>query len=298
MARRIALPTTLVALLTLMAFGFAAPASADVTCTGTIGAQTIDDNVVVPSGASCTLDGTTVEGNVLIGPGASLTARDATVDGNIQDDDNDAGHVAVSNSRVVGNVQLEQGASAAVTGNAIDGDLQLEANRGALRADANDIGGNLQANQNTGGLTINGNTIDGNLQCQANDPAPTGSGNTVRGDAEDQCANLTGGGGGGPGTARQTGRLSGPTRFETAVEISQAAFPQGAPVVYLARADDFPDALAGGTLTDGPVLLVPRCSAIPPAVVQEIGRLDPQRVIALGGTAAICNDVLQAAGNA
>jgi hypothetical protein len=43
---------------------------------------------------------------------------------------------------------------------------------------------------------------------------------------------------------------------------------------------------------------VPRCSAIPSAVLQEIRRLDPPRVVALGGTAAICNDVLRAAGNA
>jgi putative cell wall-binding protein len=82
------------------------------------------------------------------------------------------------------------------------------------------------------------------------------------------------------------------------VKISQRAFPQGAPVVYVARGTDFPDALAGGTLTDGPVLLVPSCSAIPSTVLDEIRRVDPQQVVALGGTAAICPAVLEAAANA
>lgn len=176
---------------------FPLPASADdTTCTGTIGAETVDGNVIVPDGAGCTLNGTTVIGNVLVGVGASLHADGATVDGDIQDDNNDAGDVTVTNSQVGGNVQLEQGTSVAVTATDIGGDLQLEANSQALQADANSIGGNLQANHNTGGLSITDNTIDGNLQCQSNDPPPTGSGNVVHGSAEDQCAALTGDGGG------------------------------------------------------------------------------------------------------
>jgi hypothetical protein len=297
-AERIGLVAVLVALLSLT---IPWPAAADVTCTGTLGTQTVDDNVRVPDGASCTLNGTTVKGNVLVGRGASLTATNATIDGNIQDDNKDAGAVQVTASRVDGNIQLEQGTSATVRTTAIDGDLQLESNRGELRADDNTIGGNLQANQNTGGLTITDNTIDGNLQCQANNPAPTGGGNIVRGSAEDQCANLTGTPGEqppapDPGTpSRATSRIAGSDRFETAVEISKRVFPQGAPVVYLARSDDYPDALAAKSLTDGPILLVPSCGSLPPVVAAEIRRLDPDRVTALGGTAAVCNDVLRAA---
>lgn len=299
MRRTISTTATIAMLLGLMAFGLAAPAVADVTCTGTIGAQTIGDNVIVPDGAQCTLDGTTVDGNVLVGRSAQLTARNVTIDGNIQDDNGNAGNVTVTNSRVNGNIQLEQGTSVTVTGTDIDGDLQLESNRGALRSDGNEIGGNLQANQNTGGLTINGNTIDGNLQCQSNNPPPTGGGNAVRGNAEGQCANLTGGGSTPPpATSRETSRIAGGTRIETAVRVAQAAYPQGSDVVYLARADDFPDALAGGSLRNGPILLVPSCGNVPSVVLQEIARLDPARVIALGGSAAICDAVLNAAGNA
>lgn len=69
-----------------------------------------------------------------------------------------------------------------------------------------------------------------------------------------------------PGHARATGGLAGPTRIETAVAIARAAFPDGAEVAYLARADQFADAVADGTLTDGPVLLVPSCGELPATV--------------------------------
>jgi hypothetical protein len=99
-----------------------------------------------------------------------------------------------------------------------------------------------------------------------------------------------------PGAQERTsGRLAGPHRFATAVTISQRAFPDGADVVYLARADIGVDALAGGTLTDGPILLVPSCEAVPEVVKAEIRRLDPSQVLALGGTAAICDATLQEA---
>lgn len=95
-----------------------------------------------------------------------------------------------------------------------------------------------------------------------------------------------------------TGRLSGSTRYGTAASISrwQFADPVDAPTVYLARGDILADALAAGVLTDGPVLLVrPGCSAPPGVTTTEIDRLDPERVIALGGTGAVCEDTLQAA---
>lgn len=93
-------------------------------------------------------------------------------------------------------------------------------------------------------------------------------------------------------TVRETARIAGPTRFDTAVAISQRAFPETAPVVYLARADAFADALVAGTLSDGPILLVPSCGDIPQVVLDEIDRLDPDTVLALGGTAAVCDATL------
>lgn len=95
--------------------------------------------------------------------------------------------------------------------------------------------------------------------------------------------------------ARQTSRLAGPDRITTAVAISQAQFPQGASTVYLARADAFADALAGGTLTAGPILLVPSCGELPAPVAQEITRLGAATVTALGGEDAVCQAIVDAA---
>lgn len=90
-------------------------------------------------------------------------------------------------------------------------------------------------------------------------------------------------------------RLGGATRFDTAVEISRFGYVGGADVVYLARADDFADALSAGSVQDGPVLLVPSAGPVPVAVGAEIARLDPLKVIALGGEGAISTAVLQQA---
>ena len=100
------------------------------------------------------------------------------------------------------------------------------------------------------------------------------------------------------GPARPTTRLSGADRFATSVEISRHQYAGGATVVYLARSDGFADALAGGVLSNGPILLVPSCGPVPSTVLGEIDRLNPQQVVALGGTTAICDQVLDDASRA
>jgi putative cell wall-binding protein len=101
----------------------------------------------------------------------------------------------------------------------------------------------------------------------------------------------------GDGPPRATGRLAGVSRFGTAASIARFQFPEGADEVYLARADDFPDALAAGSLDSGPVILVPSCGDIPVVVADLIRELDPQHVIALGGTRAVCEPMLRQAAN-
>jgi putative cell wall-binding protein len=88
-------------------------------------------------------------------------------------------------------------------------------------------------------------------------------------------------------------RLAGGSREETAAAVSRATFAPGAPVAYVARADDYPDALAGGPAgarLGGPILLVSR-DAVPPATAGELERLRPQRIILLGGTRALSDAV-------
>lgn len=99
-------------------------------------------------------------------------------------------------------------------------------------------------------------------------------------------------------STRRTSRVAGQTRIETAVAVSQRAFPDGAPVVYLAEATTFVDAVTAGSLQDGPVLLVPRCGPVPESVLDEVRRLGVEEVAAVGGPAAVCEQVLQEAASA
>lgn len=104
---------------------------------------------------------------------------------------------------------------------------------------------------------------------------------------------LTGGGVAWGTTGRSLERIQGGDRFATAVEISKVAFPDGALEVYLARADNPVDALPGAALARrGPILFVPQCGTVPQFVIDEVNRLNPLKVTALGGEGAICAPVL------
>lgn len=175
------------AALAIGGLALAAPTASadDRTCRGSIGSGYIDGNVIVPSGASCTLNGTRIDGNVEVGSGATLSATNVTVGGNIQSQGHRA--VAVSNSRVNGNIQLEQGGAITLSRNQVDGDIQLFSNR-------------------SGAKVLNNNHAEGNIQCKSNTPAPTGTGNTADGNLEDQCRNLRPASGGGGSTGPGTGQ--------------------------------------------------------------------------------------------
>src|SRR5918997_3315187 len=162
------------AALALAAFAPAAQAEERV-CRGTIGATTVD-NLRVPQGASCTLNGTTVEGTVKVERNATLVANTIRVKGNVQSEG--FKNITVRrNSVVVGSVQLENGldgGSGRVLNSRVNGDLQYFSNEARMVARGNTLLANLQANQNTGGLVIENNRIAENLQCQANNPPPDG----------------------------------------------------------------------------------------------------------------------------
>ena len=169
----------------------APPAQAEErVCRGTIGSTTVD-NLRVPQGATCTLNGTRVEGTVLVERNATLFANGIRVKGNVQSEGFKK-IVLRQNSVVVGSVQLEnglEGGTGKVLNSRINGDLQFFSNEARMVARGNTILANFQANQNTGGLVIENNRIAENLQCQANNPPPVGGGNTA-GDKEDQCARV------------------------------------------------------------------------------------------------------------
>lgn len=90
-------------------------------------------------------------------------------------------------------------------------------------------------------------------------------------------------------------RIAGPSRYETAVAISRTQFPDGAAEVSIVNASVQVDALPGSVLP-GPILYVPAdCGQIPQVVVDEIWRLAPDQVTALGGVSAVCDQQLEIA---
>ena len=90
-------------------------------------------------------------------------------------------------------------------------------------------------------------------------------------------------------------RLAGPDRYQTSAAISKASFDAGVPVAYIANGANFPDALSGAPVAGiqgGPVLLTP-ASALPQAVVDELQRLRPERIVILGGSGSVGSGVQQ-----
>ncbi len=88
-------------------------------------------------------------------------------------------------------------------------------------------------------------------------------------------------------------RLAGTDRLGTAIQIAEAAYPTGADIVILARADDFPDALAGVPLAyklHAPILLT-YPDRLDDRVWEEIKKLGSQKIVLLGGTGAIAPSV-------
>lgn len=84
-------------------------------------------------------------------------------------------------------------------------------------------------------------------------------------------------------------RTAGPDRDATAIAVAQAAFPDGAPVVYVVTGQNYPDGLSAAAVAGhlgGPVLLTSGTS-VPADVLTEIGRLHPARIVIAGDTGAV-----------
>lgn len=97
------------------------------------------------------------------------------------------------------------------------------------------------------------------------------------------------------GVATSVERLAGTDRYDTAIAISKATFPTpGVPVAFVASGLGFADALAGAAAAGylgGPVLLTAPGSASP-ALLTEVDRLRPERIVVLGGPSAVSDRVM------
>ncbi len=88
-------------------------------------------------------------------------------------------------------------------------------------------------------------------------------------------------------------RWSGENRYITSAVISQKAFSPGVPVAFIASGREYPDALSGAPVAGdagGPVLLSERDS-LSDAVRAELTRLNPAKIVILGGPVAIAESV-------
>jgi putative cell wall-binding protein len=94
----------------------------------------------------------------------------------------------------------------------------------------------------------------------------------------------------GHATSGTVTRLAGADRFATGVAISQASTGSDAPrTVYVATGLNFADGLAGtpaAARAGGPLIILP-AGGLTPGIAQELRRLNPPRIVILGGTGAV-----------
>jgi len=92
-----------------------------------------------------------------------------------------------------------------------------------------------------------------------------------------------------PATSFTVTRLSGDSRYDTAIAVSKQTHPTGATTVYLATGAQYADALAASAVAarQGAALLLAPPSTMPANLVAELKRLAPASVVLVGGTGAL-----------
>jgi hypothetical protein len=168
------------------------------------------DNLRVPKGETCNLNGGHVKGTITVEARATLNAREVRVAGNIQAE-NARLVLIIRSPRIGGSVKVKQGGSAMLLHSIGEGDVQFEANnhkllviniddpgvplifRNNLRANFNNVGGNVQVIGNQASVQkIYHNVIGGNLQCKENRPPLAGKDNKVSGINPDYAVDTSG----------------------------------------------------------------------------------------------------------
>ncbi len=88
-------------------------------------------------------------------------------------------------------------------------------------------------------------------------------------------------------------RVAGSDRFSTAAAISELAWPNGlAGTVFVVNGRNFPDALSAGAAARTGSLLMVEQNSVPAVTRAELTRLDPNRIVVVGGTSVVSNGVL------
>jgi hypothetical protein len=173
------------------------------------------DNVIVPSGATCSITDGLVRGNVVVERGATMTLRRTSVVGNVQGSTSRA--VSIDGGRIGGDVQVTNAVHRTGTGvsirggTIISGDLQIEKSDvseirvvdavvsgnvqlvenhtgTSLSVEMNRVRGDVQVFKNVGRASqvVRGNWSDQQIQCRENTGSFVGSPNRAA-DFEGQC---------------------------------------------------------------------------------------------------------------
>lgn len=85
-----------------------------------------------------------------------------------------------------------------------------------------------------------------------------------------------------------TGRYTGDDRYDVAINVA-AEYAAGVPVLYVAKGTDYPDALsaAPAAAAEGGPLLLTLPTSLPAKVHAEILRLQPAKIVVVGGEASV-----------
>lgn len=86
-----------------------------------------------------------------------------------------------------------------------------------------------------------------------------------------------------------TERINGNNRYETSAQISRQTFPNTAKTVVVASGENFADSLVAGSLANkenAPVLLTQK-EKLPQSIKNEIKRLNPEKIIVVGGKKSV-----------
>ncbi len=223
--------------------------AASTTCSGQIGGgpavTSINGDVTVPDGASCTLTFVKVAGNIRVGRDATLTVSAYTEPSSI------GGNVSATNCNSVllqgnvtvqGNLDIISCSGPGWNGfmgpdTVINGNFICQANAGPCLAWLGTVGQNLhiQSNRSKAASDVSLVSVGGNLHCMGNAPAPTHSRGPswVDGNDQGQCAGFA-------TTTTSIATPTTPTPCGSLATLPAAGFP--VPNTVITSATDMPAA--------------------------------------------------------
>lgn len=197
---------TLTIAITASLAGTASPARAALItyCVGVGGAVTVPNDLLVPAGESCSLEGTKVTGNVRVAAGANLVIADGTISGEIQVASD--GYLDTADTAIDGQITLASGGYGAFLKSTNSGPVTLQPKGSAtidgfFFAESTTVDGNVQAStgeirldqmsQVTGNLSTSGayytdvhdSFVDGTVSVLNNATGSVVCGSAIRGKA-------------------------------------------------------------------------------------------------------------------